>query len=785
MLKHNLLVFFRAVKRQLNLFLINLLGLTAGLICTLLIYLWVDDELKVDRFNENEDLVFQVMEHQQYSDNIMTTTSTPGLLSQALKDEIPEIVLATTVTWPNNYTVTADENTVSAKGLEVGREYFQIFNYPIIKGNAATVLNDNSSIVISSGLAEKLFGKNIDIIGKQIMLQYKTLYQISGVFENRENASLQFDFVTSFEARLEKESWLRDWGSNGPSTYVQLQSGGDPLAVNEKIKDFVKSKNENSHVTIFLQKFSERYLYGKFENGKPVGGRIEYVKLFSIVAMAILVIACVNFMNLTTAQATRRAKEVGIKKSVGAERNSLMTQFLTESILISLFSLFISLLAVWLFLPTFNLMTSKHIGLQFNNLSFIAGISVITITTGLLAGSYPAIFLSGFKPVDVLKGERKGSISELWIRKGLVVFQFSISTILLASVLVIYNQIQFAQNLNLGYNKENLIRIRIEGKISDSREAFINELNNIPGVIKASSIGHNMVGRNNNTMGVEWKGKSPEERILFETFWFDYETAEVLGIELVDGRTCSRKFPNDTTSVIFNEVGIRAMNLDNPIGQTVKINGSEPLTIVGVVKDFHFQSIHSTVNPAYMRFNNKNLWNIIVRLEPDGIQETLKEIERTYTKINPGFPFAYTFQDTEYAKMYSAEQRVASLANYFSIFAILISCLGLYGLATHTAERKFKEIGIRKALGSSSASIVFLLSKDFIRLVIIGICIGLPLSYWWLTNWLQRFAFHIDLTLWYFVIAATISIIIAWLTIASKALQAAKVNPVDTIRLDR
>jgi putative ABC transport system permease protein len=785
MLKHNLLIFLRTVKRESNLFFINLIGLSAGLTCTLLIYLWVNDELVMDQFNSNEVRVFQVMEYQQYSDNIMTTTSTPGLLSQTLKEEIPEVALAATVTWVNPFTVSVGETNISAKGLEVGQDYFQIFSFPLIKGNAADVLKDYSSIVISDVLAKKLFGEETDILGKQVILQHTDVYQISGVFKVVENSSSQFDFVTSYEARLEKQSWLKDWGSNGPSTYVLLQAGSDAAQVSEKIKDFVKKRKEDSHVTLFLQRYADRYLYGKFENGKQAGGRIEYIKLFSIVAVAILLIACVNFMNLTTAQATRRAKEVGVKKSVGAERNSIMSQFLTESMVIAIMSLVISLFVVWLFLPTFNLITDKHITLQFNNLRFIAGLSAITITAGLLAGSYPAIFLSGFKPVDVLKGERRGSLAEVWIRKGLVIFQFAISVILIASVLVIYKQIQFTQDKSLGYNKDNLIRIRIVGKLREAREAFINEVKNIPGVVHASSIGHNMVGRNNNTMGVEWKGKLPEERILFETFWFDYETAEVLALDVVEGRSFSREFINDTSSVIFNEAGIRAMNLENPIGQLVKINGSGPLTIVGVVKDFHFQSLHSVVNPAYMRFNDQNLWNIIIRLEPERISESLKKIEGVYTAINPGFSFDYAFQNEEYEKMYSAEQRVASLANYFSLFAILISCLGLYGLASHTADRKLKEMGIRKALGSSSANIVMLLSYEFIRLVLTGICIGLPISYWWLNDWLQRFAFHVDLTIWYFAIAAMIAVVIAWITIASKAWQAARVNPVDCIRLER
>jgi ABC-type antimicrobial peptide transport system permease subunit len=489
-------------------------------------------------------------------------------------------------------------------------------------------------------------------------------------------------------------------------------------------------------------------------------------------------------MNLSTARASRKAKEVGIKKSVGAQRGSLIFQYLSESILTSFMAFIVAWLVVWMFLPQFNLITGKKITLALSDWELILVFLGITILTGLIAGSYPALYLSGFKPAAVLKGEMKGSIGELWARKGLVVFQFFLSVVLIVSVLVIYKQIQFVQTKNLGYKKDHLIQFPMEGKTKTNLQTFLTELRRIPGVVNASSTGHSFLGRNNNTSGLQWPGKNPDDLILFENVGVNYGLLETLGVELADGRFFSEEYGNDTTKIIFNETAVRIMNLKNPVGQKIKLWDQYDLEIVGVVKDFHFQSLHDAVNPLFFRLAPDNTWTIMIRLEGGKEKETLAKLTDFYRTFNPGFTFDYRFQDQEYAEQYESEQRVATLAGYFASMAIVISCLGLFGLATFTAERRLKEIGIRKALGSSSANIVLLLSGDFTKMVLLSIFIGLPVSYFLLDHWLQRFAFHVPLEAWYFVAAGLIALIIAWLTVASQAIKAAGVNPVKCLRTE-
>jgi putative ABC transport system permease protein len=782
MLKHNIILIYRNFLRAKGFFLINLFGLSTGLACTLFIYLWVSDELSKDKFNVKDEQLFQVMEHQQYADHIMTTTSTPGLLAETLKEEIPEIEFAATTTWINPFTLSNKENNVKANGYYVGPDFFNIFSYPLVEGNPDKVLTDKTSIVISRELAKKLFSTDENVVGKTLELQHEKSFQVTGIFDKVPTSSYQFDFVLSFEEFKTENKWVLPWGNNGPSTYVVLRKGSNAEAVATKIKDFVKDRNEDSNVALFLKPYSERYLYGRYENGQQSGGRIEYVRLFSIIAVFILVIACINFMNLSTARASRKAKEVGIKKSIGAQRHSLIIQYISESMVTSVLSLLIALAVVYVLLPPFNVLTDKQIVLSLMNFDMILWLSGITVLTGLLAGSYPAIFLSGFRPATVLKGELKGSWGELWARKGLVVFQFFLSVILIVSVLVIYKQIEFVQTKNLGYKKDNLVRIPIEGKLETSLETFITEVKRIPGVVNASSMGHSLLGRNNNTSGLEWEGKNPNDEILFENIRVNYDMIETLGVEFVEGRSFSRDHGTDTSAIIFNEAGIKVMGLKDPVGKVIKLWDEHNLVIIGVVKDFHFQSLHDVVNPLLFVLNQKNTWNLMIRLEGGKEKETLKSIGGLYTSFNPGFTFEYTFQDEDYARQYSAEQRVASLSGYFAVFAILISCLGLFGLAAFTAERRLKEIGIRKALGSSATSIVVLLSGDFTRMVLLSIALGLPTSYWLLNQWLQRFAFHIELTVWYFVIAGLVALLIAWLTVASQAIRAANVNPVKCLR---
>jgi predicted permease len=784
MLNHYLLLIYRNFIRAKSYFMINLIGLSTGLGCTLFIFLWVRDEFRINTFHAKDARLFQVMEHQQYASEIMTTTSTPGILAETLKQEFPEVEFAATTTWINKYTLSVKDHNVKAEGYHVGKDFFEIFSYKLLQGEASQVLQDKLGMVISKALAIKLFGTHENVVGKMVDLQHEKTFQVSGVFEGTPtNSSFQFDFVMSFEEFKDDNKWVLEWGNNGPATYLILKEGADPVALESKIKDYIKGKDDESNVTLFLQRYSERYLYGSFENGKPAGGRIEYVRMFSIIAIFILIIACINFMNLSTARASRKAKEVGIKKSIGAQRSSLVFQYISESMITSILSFLVAWGLVWLLLPQFNLITGKKIILNISDGELLMWFSAITIFTGLIAGSYPALYLSGFQPAAVLKGVVKGSIGELWARKGLVVFQFFLSVVLIVSVLVIYKQIQFVQTKNLGYKKDQLVQFPIEGKVKTNLQTFLNEVKRIPGVINASCTSHSFLGRNNNTSGLEWQGKDPNDRILFENVQVNYGMLETLGVGLVEGRFFSEEYGNDSTKILFNEAAIRVMGLKNPIGEKIKL-WDEYLEIIGVVKDFHYQSLHEAVNPLFFILNPRNTWSIMAQLESGKEKEVIAALNKFYKEFNPGFTLEYRFQDQEYARQYESEQRVATLSGYFASMAIIISCLGLFGLAAFTAERRLKEIGIRKALGSSSTNIVLLLSGDFTKMVLLSILVGLPVSYWLLDQWLQRFEYHVTLEAWYFIVAGLIALFIAWLTVASQAIRAAGVNPVKCLRTE-
>ncbi|SMD32617.1 ABC-type antimicrobial peptide transport system, permease component [Reichenbachiella faecimaris] len=782
MFKHNLILTIRNFKRFKSSFFINLFGLSTGLACTMLIYLWVLDEVNTDKYHANDERLFQVMEHQQYAENIMTTWSTPGILAEALKEEFPDIEYAATTTWVNKMTLTYEDKNLKAEGWYTGSDFFNIFSYDLLEGDTDQVLLDKNKIVISDALALKIFGTTEELIGKSLQLNHDESFLISGIYKKMPaSSSTIFDFVIPFEKFKEANEWVTRWGNNGPRTYVTINPGVEADEVTNKIAEFVKTKNEGSNVSLFLKKYSDNYLYGRYENGHLTGGRIEYVKLFSIIAVFILLIACINFMNLSTARASRRAKEVGIKKAVGAPKSTIITQYMTESLIMSLISFVTSIVIVYLFLPQFNDITGKEISTAFglNILSVFFG---LTIFTGIISGSYPAIYLSSFTIVKVLKGDMKGTLAELWARKGLVVFQFTLSIILIVSVLVIYKQIDYVQSKSLGYNKDNMIYFSQEGKVEKNVETFLTQLKSIPGIVSATSTGHTLLNRNNNTSGLEWEGKDPDANILFENVRTNYGIFETLGMEFKEGRPFSRAFSTDTTKIIFNEAAIKAMNLENPIGQTITLWEENKMEIIGVVKDFHFQSLHNEVKPLFFILAPENTWHIMARIQAGIEKQTLAELKTFYEDFNAGFAFEFEFMDETYKAHYAAEQRVSTLSRYFAGMAIAISCLGLFGLASFTAERRQKEIGIRKVLGSSVMNIVYLLSSDFTKLVGLSILLALPISYYLISDWLDQFAFRISLEAWFFIGAGCLSLLIAWLTVGSQALRAAHVNPAECLR---
>jgi len=790
MLQHHLLLIYRNFKRFRSTFFINLIGLSTGLACTVLIYLWVRDELNIDKFHDTDKRLVQVMENGKEVDGIKTGQSTPDLLAETMIKELPEIEYAVSVTpnkWFGKFTLTVGETNTKAIGQYASQDYFNVFSYPLLQGDKNRVLAGKNSMVISEALAIKLFATTRNVVGKSLdfqVLGFKESVLVSGVFKGTPaNSTEQFDFVVSYE--LWKDLSLKvgrpiHWGNNGPYTYLVLRPDVNLSSFNKKIAGYVKSKDKNSNDDLFAVRYSDLYLYGTYHNGVQAGGRIEYVKLFSIIAFFIIGIACINFMNLSTAKASRRVKEVGIKKAIGADRKTLIAQYLGESISMAFLSLGLAVIFVQLLLPQFNGITGKQLTLPVDS-GFILWVAGITLLTGVIAGSYPALYLSGFNPAAVLKGEFNTSAGELFARKGLVTFQFTLSVILIVSVLVVYKQIEFVQTKNLGYDKDNIIYFDKEGKVAEHQDAFFSEAMTIPGILHISSIATTLVGSNSSTEGLQWEGKNPNDIIKFENVTVNYDMIETLGIPILSGRAFSRDFKTDDNGIIFNEASIYVMGLKDPVGKTVNLWGNT-MTIIGVVKDFHFESLHESIKPLFFLLSPDKTLKVMAKIEAGKEKKTIENLEKLYARFNPGYSLDYRFLDTDYQAQYASEKRVSVLSRYFAGLAILISCLGLFGLAAFTAERRIKEIGIRKILGSSELGIVYLLSSEFTKIVLAAIVIALPASYLLSTYWLMSFEFKIELQGWYFLDAGLLALAIAWLTVGTQAIKAARVNPANSLR---
>lgn len=799
--QHTLLLTYRSFRRFKSTFFINLVGLSTGLAGALLIYLWVTDELSMDKYHAKDERLYQVMQNLTGSNgNIETMEATPGILPAALAQEIPEIEHATSVVpaawFPDKGSISFNNRRLKANGQFIGKDYFNMFSVEFIAGDKKAVLQDNHNLAISEELALKLFRTTVNVIGKTVEWsqgEFNGTYQITGIFKKLPpNTTAPFDLLLNYDLFREKRPGLQEWGNSDPSTFVLLKAGTDIAQVNQKIKNFLQTKNNNAQNTLFLQRYSDKYLFGKYENGAVAGGRITYVRLFVVIALFILVIACINFMNLSTAKAARRLKEVGIKKAIGASRQTLVLQYLGESMLLTWLSLFLALVLVILLLPLFNQITGKHLVLHFN-LHLTLAILFVTVLTGLIAGSYPALYLSGFQVAPVLKGKLPTSGGELWARQGLVVVQFVVSVILMVAVLVVYQQIAYVQTKNLGYNRENILHFQLEinrpndkdffaegGEYEQNMEAFVHEVKNIPGVIQAANFEHDLVGRHGGMAGIDWQPGNQDEEMPFANLQDGYDFIPTLGIELIQGRSFSRNFSQERAKVIFNEAAIAQMGLKDPVGKKIKVWGQEK-EIIGVAKNFHFESLYEEVKPCIIQLEPRAN-KIMVKIVGGTERETIARLEQLYHQYSPGLPFEYTFLDADYQALYAAEQRVAVLSKYFAGLAILISGLGLFGLAAFTAERRRKEIGVRKVLGASRFNIVYLLSGDFTKIVLAAIAISLPLSYLLVKHWLQNFEYRISLQWWYFVGAGLAALVIAWLTVGTQALKAASANPAHSLK---
>ena len=788
MFKHNLLISYRSFLRFKSTFLINLIGLSSGLACTLLIYLWVSDEIGMDRFHEKNDNLYQVLLHNRWGDEVETETYTQHLLGPSLLESFPEVVQQVTVCedWAETSGVISyEDKSFKAKDYQVGNDFFQVFSYNLLVGDPNTPLPNTSSVLISDEMAEKLFA-GTDPTGKVLHWEQEEMsgdFAVAGIFQKPpKNSTKQFDLLFHSELLVERHDNFNSWNNQNESLFLVLQAGTNVDELNKKIEFFLKTKNENDKNTLSLQAYGDRYLYGTFANAKSVGGRIAYVRLFSLVALFILVIACINFMNLTTAKASNRMKEIGVKKAIGAQRSALMGQYLSESMLLASISLVVALALVWAFLPQFNQITGKQLSL-ISEFSWIGGALSITLIAGLLSGSYPAFYLSALRPISMLQGKLKASFGDTWIRKGLVVFQFGISAVLIIAVMVVTQQIDYIQSKNLGYNRDQLVRFDYVTDVDQGYEAFLSELKSIPGVVAAAGAVDDATGMHGGTSYVAWPGKEEGSRTYFKILVVGYDFLETMQIEMAAGRAYEngRDEPG-RSKMIFNERAIELMGIEDPIGKVVKVQG-EDSQIIGIVKDFHFQSMYNDIDPLYIQLGDEVEYTLL-KIQAGTELETLKAVEKVHQSRLPGFPFDARFIDDDFQSMYESEKSISTLSRYFAGIAVIISCLGLLGLATFTAEKRTKEIGIRKVLGSGNWRIIYLLSADLTKLVVLALFIALPLSYFMANSWLQNFAFGIDLQAWHFALAGIVTLLLALSVAGIQTIKAARANPVEALRAE-
>jgi len=787
MFKNNLKIAWLNLIKDRLFTILNLAGLSTGIACTLLIWLWVHDEWQFDKFHANNSRLFQMMEWRKSPGQITIADESSGMLGEMLAARMPEIeyyAAEAPAAWFQKFTLSSGEKNIKATGQYVGKDYFNIFSFPLLEGKPSSVLADKSNIVISEELAEKLFGTKENLTGKKILFQHDKTFFVSGVFKKIPvHSSEQFDFVLSFEYYKEIQPWVTQWGNTGPHNFVVLKKGTNLESFNSRIGPIIREITSDTGRIPFAYPFADNYMNNSFDHGNRIGGRIVNVRLFSIIAIFILLIACINFMNLSTAKASRRLKEVGIKKVVGAEKKQLVFQFLGESILLSCVAVLIAFTLVAFLLPRFNQITGKEITLHVDWTLF-AGLAAVAGITGLVSGSYPALYLAGFNPIQILKGKLQNTMGEAIARRGLVIFQFVVSIFMIVGVLVVYKQVRLLQSADLGYAKDQVIRMDCEGRLINTEDHFIDRLKKIPGVVNATYTYNIMIGRNYGNYGLSWDGKNPNEGIYFEGFGAGYNFIETMGMKMAAGRSFSKNFGNEFDKLILNEAAVKVMGLKDPVGKTVSLFNQKK-QIIGVVKDFHFESLRETVKPLYMQLvaQDSNTWyKLLIRLRSGSGKEAVEKIRALYEAYNPGFPFDFHFLDDMYQKQYDSEIRVGALSKYFAGLAILISCLGLFGLSAFTAQKRQKEIGIRKVIGASVPGILILLSKDMLRYVLIALCIAIPFSWWAMDHWLKGFAYRVQIGLEVFVIAGVSILLVTGMTISYQALRAAFGNPVNSLR---
>jgi len=788
MLKNYFRIGWRAIKNNKVFSLINILGLALGLTCSLLIFLWVQDERSMDRFHAGGDRLYTVFERVYTNGSTNGGYRTPGPLAAELKRLFPEIEYSSPSAMPYKLTFEVGEKIIKSEGGFADSDYFKLFSYPLLQGSPLTALNSPVSVAISDKMAKQFFGSAAEAFGKTIRLDNKKDLSVTAVFADCPgNSSQKFDFLVNWSTFQEYNPLVKNWSLNGITTSFMLKPGGNPVAVRMKIKKMLDAYNKeldaNYRIDLDIQLFGDGYLYSNIKSGQIEGGRIEYVRIFSLVAIFILLIACINFMNLTTALSAKRAKEIGIRKAAGALRFSLVRQFLGEALFVTSLSVLLSLAAVNLLLPIFNHWTGKQIELPVTNTYFRTGLMALTLLTGLIAGSYPALLLSSFKPIRVLKGSLPFSQTAGMLRKGLVVFQFVLSIVLIVGTLTISKQVNYVQQINLGYDRQNLLYIPLDGELAGKFNLFSDLVIKTQGAQSVSRISTQSPSDIENQIGgVFWPGKDPNSTPTFTQAAIGYDFVKTMHLQLAEGRDFSRDIASDSLGYLINEAALNVIGYKNPIGMPLTQWGKKGM-IIGILKDFHYTSLYDPIKPLIIRMaGTGNHGSALVRTEPGKTTQALAGLENIVKTLNPEFSFTYSFSDEEYQRLYKSEQVVNRLSNVFAALAIFISCIGLLGLAMFTAERRAKEMSIRKVLGASAATLFTLLSGEFTLLVLLALGIAIPIAWLSMNAWLLKFAYRIDMEWWIFGLAGSISILIALATVSFQAIKAAMANPIKSLR---
>ncbi len=784
MFKNFLKIAYRNLLRNKGFSAINIAGLTVGMASALLILLWIQNEVSYDKFHKNKDYLYEAWNRGTFNNKLQCWHSTPKILGPTLKQEYPEIadVARTNNQW---FVTTVGLKQISCSGLFADPSFLKMFSFPVLQGNAETALNSVSNVVITQKMAIKMFGTE-DAIGKILKID-KTNFTVSGILKDLPtNTRFTFEFIMPW-AYMTKLGWDDNyWGNNSVNTYVELKPNATAILVDSKIKNVTKThSNGNEQQEVFLHPITKWHLYSNFENGKVVGGRIAIVVTFSIIALFILLIACINFMNLSTARSEKRAKEVGIRKVVGAGKRSLIAQFLGESVLIALISGILSLLLVQLCLPWFDTLAAKELDIPYSNLSFWLVSVLFIVGTGALAGSYPALFLSSFKPVVVLKGSFKRSNAVINPRKVLVVLQFTFAIVLIVSTIIVTQQMKYAQDRDTGYERGQLLYHFLTGDLEKKFTLVKNELLTSGAAVSVTKTSSPLTEGWSDTWGFEWEGKASDDKTDFDIFSEDEGLVKTAGLTIVKGRDMDlASYPTDSLAIVLNESAAIAMNFKDPIGQLIKDDGQK-WHVVGVIKDFLLRSPYEPTRPMVI-LGSKSGFNVLnIKLNStNSTSHNVELVEKIFKTFNPQYPFEYHFVNEQYARKFDDTQRTATLIGIFAALTIFISCLGLFGLAAYMAENRIKEIGVRKVLGASVLTITSLLSREFLALVGISILLATPIAWFFMNIWLHDFQYRIHIEWWVFILAGTLAIVISLATVSYQAIRAAVANPVKSLRTE-